>query len=467
MLEKDKSNKHIESLAVLIDLIPDPVLIADSSGQIIAANNMIEKVADYKKEELIGKTISSLGFVTEEYKQLLAKNAKDRLAGANIPPYEIKITNKNGEVKCLKVNGNRFVSNGEALNFATFHDVTAENKLQDELWQGLLASEEKFHGITNVVKEAIITVDQNAVVTYWNPAAENIFGYTNKEAVGKSVHELVVPISMCREGIDRIKTSVKTFGETGMGYFTVGNVELIGRRKNGCEFPAELSISPVKLCGKLSAVGVVTDITRRKQSEQRLRDAEQRYHALFNQVPLGVLVVDPETAGFVEFNDIAHTQLGYSREVHLEQQGESLKKLLAESLCLLELPEKIEVQDQLSDEPTVNVDADKIKRIFINLIKNAVDAMPNGGKITVASQQVNGRLEVSFSDTGRGISDEVLPKLFSPLFTTKAQGMGFGLAICKRIIEAHGGTITVKTVKEKGTTFTLTFPVEPKISSWR
>jgi two-component system sensor histidine kinase HydH len=88
--------------------------------------------------------------------------------------------------------------------------------------------------------------------------------------------------------------------------------------------------------------------------------------------------------------------------------------------------------------------------------------MPNGGKITIDSKEVNGSLEISFADTGTGISDVVLPKLFSPLFTTKAQGMGFGLAICKRIIEAHGETITVKTAKGKGTTFTITLPIELK-----
>ena len=88
--------------------------------------------------------------------------------------------------------------------------------------------------------------------------------------------------------------------------------------------------------------------------------------------------------------------------------------------------------------------------------------MPNGGKLTIASKQVNDGLEISFADTGTGISDEIMPKLFSPLFTTKAQGMGFGLAICKRIIEAHGGKITVKTAKGKGTTFTVTLPIEPK-----
>ena len=72
-------------------------------------------------------------------------------------------------------------------------------------------------------------------------------------------------------------------------------------------------------------------------------------------------------------------------------------------------------------------------------------------------------MEIVFADTGTGIPDEVLPKLFSPLFTTKAQGMGFGLAICKRIIESHGGKITVKTAVNKGTTFTITLPIKPKV----
>ena len=162
-------------------------------------------------------------------------------------------------------------------------------------------------------------------------------------------------------------------------------------------------------------------------------------------------------------NKIINDLLDYSKEVRLELQDESLKKLLTESLGLLDISEKIEILNHLNDKPTVKIDADKIKRVFINLIKNAIDAMPNGGKIIIDINQVNGSLEVSFSDTGVGIAEDVLPKLFSPLFTTKAQGMGFGLAICKRIIEAHGGTITVKTVKDKGTTFTVTLLIEPKL----
>jgi signal transduction histidine kinase len=140
----------------------------------------------------------------------------------------------------------------------------------------------------------------------------------------------------------------------------------------------------------------------------------------------------------------------------------SPRALLLESLAMSQVPEKVKIVNCLKNNPNLKVDSDKIKRVFINLIKNAVDAMPNGGKLTIDSKQINDVLELSFSDTGTGISDEVMPKLFSPLFTTKAQGMGFGLAICKRLIEAHAGTISVKTAKGKGTTFIVTLPIEPK-----
>ena len=118
------------------------------------------------------------------------------------------------------------------------------------------------------------------------------------------------------------------------------------------------------------------------------------------------------------------------------------------------------VVKQVTDPSKFKADPDKLERVFINLVTNAVDAMPDGGSISIIGKEANNVLELSFTDTGIGISDEALPKLFLPLSTTKAQGMGFGLAIVKRIVEAHGGTISFKTAKGKGTTFTVTLPIE-------
>jgi signal transduction histidine kinase len=161
-------------------------------------------------------------------------------------------------------------------------------------------------------------------------------------------------------------------------------------------------------------------------------------------------------------NKIVSDLLDYSREIHLELKECSPSVLLNDSLSMSQIPEKVEIVNCLKDTRNLMLDFDKIKRVFINLIKNALDAMPNGGKLTIDSIQVNDGLEISFSDTGTGIKDEIMPKLFSPLSTSKAQGMGFGLAICKRIVEAHGGKITVKTAKGKGTTFIVTLPIESK-----
>jgi PAS domain S-box-containing protein len=162
-------------------------------------------------------------------------------------------------------------------------------------------------------------------------------------------------------------------------------------------------------------------------------------------------------------NRIINDLLDYSREIHLILEKQSPKKLIEESLALSNLPPNVKVNN-LCELSNIMVDTDKIKRVFINLIKNAVEAMPEGGEITINSRDINGSIEISFTDTGLGINEETLPKLFAPLFTTKAQGMGFGLAICKRIIEAHKGTIVVKSVNGQGSTFTLTLPANLKMN---
>lgn len=94
----------------------------------------------------------------------------------------------------------------------------------------------------------------------------------------------------------------------------------------------------------------------------------------------------------------------------------------------------------------------------MNIIVNAFEAMPNGGKLTVKSQEAAGMLVFSFTDTGDGMTQETLSKIWTPLFTTKAKGMGFGLAICKRIVEAHAGKITAQSKPKAGTTITIELP---------
>jgi signal transduction histidine kinase len=100
-----------------------------------------------------------------------------------------------------------------------------------------------------------------------------------------------------------------------------------------------------------------------------------------------------------------------------------------------------------------------LKRVLINLITNAIQAMPEGGKLSVNTQVTPfGFVSISVKDTGVGISEKIRNQVFTPLFTTKPRGQGFGLAVCKRVIEAHGGTITFESTEGKGTNFVIAFP---------
>jgi PAS domain S-box-containing protein len=157
-------------------------------------------------------------------------------------------------------------------------------------------------------------------------------------------------------------------------------------------------------------------------------------------------------------NKIVEDLLDYSRELRLELEEYSPKSLISYLRLSIKVPEGITFSINVQSLPLLLVDAAKIQRVFINLINNAFEAMPNGGTLEISSCTNGDTVEFMFKDSGRGMSDDVMSKLFTPLFTTKAQGMGFGLSICKRIVEAHGGKITVTSTLNKGTTFTVTLP---------
>jgi PAS domain S-box-containing protein len=162
-------------------------------------------------------------------------------------------------------------------------------------------------------------------------------------------------------------------------------------------------------------------------------------------------------------NKIINDLLDYSRETKLDPTKSKPKSIIKESLSHVEIPKNVKVIDLTENKPKIKVDVGKVKRAFINIIRNAIDAMPKGGKLTIKSRKSDGNVEFVFSDTGVGMSKKTMKKLWTPLFTTKAKGMGFGLAICKRVVEAHGGSISVKSACGKGTTCTVTIPTRPKI----
>jgi signal transduction histidine kinase len=152
--------------------------------------------------------------------------------------------------------------------------------------------------------------------------------------------------------------------------------------------------------------------------------------------------------------------LDYSREIHLRRVEVTPKAISQSALHAIKVPSNIKVHDTSQEQPAISVDPDRMKRVFINLIENAIDAMPRGGTFTIDTKESNGHMEISVSDTGTGIPENIMETLWKPMQTTKAKGMGLGLPIVKRIVEAHGGEISVKTRPGEGTTFMIRLPIK-------
>jgi signal transduction histidine kinase len=164
----------------------------------------------------------------------------------------------------------------------------------------------------------------------------------------------------------------------------------------------------------------------------------------------------------VDYSDrIVSDLMEYSQDLRLQLSETTPKSLAMDVLLEMKVPKNITVSDSTSDDPKILVDAAKIRRVFVNLIQNAIDAMPTGGQLTICSRMRDDGLEVKFKDTGTGIAENVMRELWKPLITTKPKGIGLGLAICKRIAEAHGGSLTVNSKVGEGTTFTLRLPRNP------
>jgi signal transduction histidine kinase len=149
----------------------------------------------------------------------------------------------------------------------------------------------------------------------------------------------------------------------------------------------------------------------------------------------------------------------FVQPVKIDKIPLSLRELFTSVIESVAVPSNIAVKIKIPKAfPQIKADFQLLKRVLINIVTNAVQAMPEGGKLTLTSKvDSEGHVLISVQDTGIGIAEEIKPQIFTPLFTTKPRGQGFGLAVCKRVIEAHGGAISFESKKGKGTKFTIRF----------
>jgi PAS domain S-box-containing protein len=366
-------------------------------------------------------------------------------------------------------------------------DVTTRTPVEESLRR----SEATSRAFLESASESIVIADTAGRIVLVNARTETMFGYARAELIGQPV-EVLIPTALRERHVAHRATYMAAPRIRSMGR----GLDLAGLKKDGTEFPVEVSLSYVETDEGTRAIAFVTDISERVAFQRAARQADKLAalgtlsagiaHEINN--PIGIItsrvevmmLEAEEDALPVEVRKDLEVILRHARRVATITQGllsfarqssgtrgpVNLNQVAAEIVQLARKDmsrARVEVTMKLDETmPTIVADANAIGQVLLNLLTNARGAMPEGGEITIESSHLATARAVRLTvrDTGSGIPPDILPKIFDPFFTTKSEGTGLGLAISHGIVQDQHGTLDVRSEVGKGTTFTLSFPLD-------
>jgi PAS domain S-box-containing protein len=396
-----------------------------------------------------------------------------------IKTIEYRVRRKDGRYAWL-FSADRVFARSEVGQVTQIHGFAHDITRQKDAEQEQKASELRFRAMVQFLPDAVFIASKTGEVLEVNEAACSQLGYSRAELLSLKVFELVAPERRMQMPQRMTDSSEKP-----------PLIESVHLRKDGSRVPVETVVVPIILHGQPAFLGVARDITERLRMERQLQDA-QRLEAIgrlagavahdFNNVLASVLggasmlrddaslptahrellddVVNAATRGA----DLTKQLLTISRRQRTEMKAVDLGSLAEQTLRLVSrlLDTSVKLESSLDSGCFVNGDKGMLDQVVMNLALNARDAMPKGGVLKVACiKRPDGQVVLSVADTGQGISQDVLPHVFEPFYTTKpvGQGTGLGLATVYGIVGQHGGAVSVQSVEGVGTCFTVSLPV--------
>ncbi len=363
-----------------------------------------------------------------------------------------------------------------------FIEITRDVTENRALIAKLQASEKRIRAILDTATDAVLIIDENQRIILFNNAVQRIFGYTKEEVLGKKLNMLLAPKSGDH------KKDIRRFLERRESDMVGKTISLNGLRKSGEAFPIEISLSFLEMDGVMTFMAIIRDVSDQRQLEKKLLQSERLAavgqavahvaHEIKNPLmiiggfsnqikkclkddrdllKLGMIL---EEVGRLErlvanLGDFTKVYRLVRRPANINADIKDVLKIMAGIYS----PEKYHFNQLLSDEPAeINCDPDKLKQVFINIISNGLEAMAEGGLITVSTKWISQGVEIRISDEGIGIPEENLQHIFEPFYTTREGGSGLGLSISYKIVEAHGGDISAVSRPGQGTHFIIRLP---------
>jgi PAS domain S-box-containing protein len=465
----------------LVQKEKDIIYTLDDKGNITFANPAVETALGYRPEELTGKNFMVL--IPNEWQEKTGADFQNLLKTGEITA-EAVLLDKKGRPHFVEYSSTTIKEGDKVIGTrGIIRDITERKRVEEELQE----SEEKCKELAESITDVFFAFDKDLRYTYWNKASEELTGISAKDALGKHLYDIFPDAEMTRSAE---KVYLKVL-RTQQAQSFVNEYQLGGR-----DYFFEISAYPSK--NGLSVF--VRDIAERKRMEREIQEKNGQLirseklaaigqlaggvgHELRNPLSAiknAVYYIKGKVASselgqreprVMEFLDIIDDEVNSSSKIITDLLGFSrvgkpsvsparIEKIIEDALSHTPIPENIELTKKLdAGLPEINIDPDQIKEVVVNIITNAVEAMPEGGRLLIAAREKDKFLEVGVSDTGCGIPQESIDKIFDPLFTTKAKGIGLGLPVCKAIIDRHEGNITVESKVGEGTTFNIKLPL--------
>jgi len=474
-------------------------IFIQKGSKITFANRPLSEMLGYNRGELEGKDHWLV--YHPDYQKFTRERANARMRGEAVPSqYQVKLQRKDGSSFDGEVLARRIMFGDDPGIQVWVRDITERKCAEEERRK----SEEFQRAIVACSPVALYSLDQDGNVITWNASAERMFGWTTEEIVGKPLG--VVPEDK-QEEFREIRRRVM-LGQTFL------NLETIRRKKDGTRLDVSLSTAPIIDAegNVIDIMSHVVDITERKRAEQEMAALQEQLRQSQKMEAIGQLAGgiahdfnnlltiisgsaqlslldlqegDPLKANLEEIRrasdraaDLTRQLLAFSRKQILEMKvldmnqvlerlDKMLRRVIGEDIALEVIPA----------EPLGKVKADpgQMEQVWMNLVVNARDAMPEGGKLTIETANVEldeeyarrhiavkpgSYVMLSVSDTGMGMTPEVKERLFEPFFTTKemGKGTGLGLSTVYGIVKQSGGNIWVYSEPGQGTTFKIYLP---------
>jgi PAS domain S-box-containing protein len=507
-----KLEESEEQFRGIANAATDSIVVLDNEGRITFWNPAAEKMFGYTVDEAVGEDMHLL-IAPSEYHDAYRKGFEEFRETGSGPAvgesFEFMALKKDGTRFPIEASTSAIKMKDEWHAVGIIRDITRRNLADKKIKEHekeleryttslehyavqLEESREKFSGIANAATDSIVVLDNEGQITFWNPSAEKMFGYRGDEVMGKELHLLIAP----QRYHEAYRKGFGSFRKTGKGAFIGRSLEFMARRKDGAEFPIEVSTSAIQLGDEWHAVGIVRDITERKRAEYIAGTVNVINNIGYVFSGIRHEIGNPINSIKTTISVLSHNIEKYSPEtakVYLDRALEELGRVeyLLRSLKSYNMYESADIQNiQLSSfmEKFLSLvendfsnkgikitahfkdgtgwayaDPRALNQVLLNIFTNASDALEDVESPEIAVKVLDGMktpgpVTIRIRDNGCGMSESQLDNLFRPFYTSKAEGTGLGLVIVKKMLTKMNGTIDIRSRRNFGTSVEISIP---------